>query len=157
MEHVSRGNRMYLKFLIIYFLLFLIWVNPNITWATTYHCETIEKYDFGIVYSKEQIDKWNYSVRVEELANETNVYRCSFSIINDEVTMRNKISIVIAGMVLAGCAGSTIATRADLSNSKAAYKNCLKQTPGKCATEKELYLIDIEAVKAVNSGVLLIE
>lgn len=86
MERVYRGINMNFKLSILYILSFHIWLNPNVTWATTYHCETTEKYDFGIVYSKEQIDKWKYSVRVEELTNETNVYRCSLSIIENGVT-----------------------------------------------------------------------
>lgn len=71
---------------IIFFSFFLVWVNPSITSAITYHCETTKKYDFGIIYSKERIEKWKYSVRVEELENETNIYRCSLSIIDRGIT-----------------------------------------------------------------------
>jgi hypothetical protein len=34
--------------------------------ALTYHCETTEKYDFGRTYTKEELLKFKFSVRLEE-------------------------------------------------------------------------------------------
>jgi len=63
--------------------------------------------------------------------------------------MRNLI-IFIAVLMLVGCAGSPASFGIDLSNSKNAYKNCLKERPGNCNTEKEMYFIDLEAIRALG-------
>jgi len=63
--------------------------------------------------------------------------------------MRNLI-IFTTVLMLVGCAGSPASFGIDLSNSKNVYKNCLKERPGNCNTEKEMYFIDLEAVRAMG-------
>lgn len=54
--------------------------------AVEYHCSVKDKYNFQKVYTKEEIKKWNFTVRIEETGNNAYVYRCSYSIITSKET-----------------------------------------------------------------------
>ena len=54
--------------------------------AVEYSCQVNAKYDFGKVYTKDEIKKWQFGAKIEDLGNEAFISRCSYSSIEGKVT-----------------------------------------------------------------------
>ena len=64
--------------------LIFLFVNPAI--AVEYHCFTTKKYDFEVEYSESQLNKRQFAVKVEELASNIFISRCSVLPFEKELT-----------------------------------------------------------------------
>jgi hypothetical protein len=54
--------------------------------SAEFSCKVTEKYDFGKIYSKAEIDKWKFSAKIEDHGTSAFVSRCSHSNIEGKVT-----------------------------------------------------------------------
>ena len=60
--------------------IFILFITvPAVTQAADYHCEVKKKFDTENVYSQVHIQKYRYSVLVEERGASANLSRCSFA------------------------------------------------------------------------------
>ena len=71
--------------------------------------------------------------------------------------MRNLIIFAVAVLIFSGCSGAMafdeMKASTDLMNSKNVYQTCLKEKPGNCLLEKELYYSDVEAMRVLRANV----
>jgi hypothetical protein len=54
--------------------------------SAEFSCPVTEKYDFGIIYSKAKINKWKFSVQIEDHGTKAFVRRCSLTTNQSKVT-----------------------------------------------------------------------
>lgn len=67
-------------------LLLVLVILPFQVEAVEYSCQVDGKYDFGYVYTRDEIKKWQFSARIEDLGSEVFISRCSYSLIDGKVT-----------------------------------------------------------------------
>lgn len=68
------------------FLFILFLCAPGFAAAAEYDCKVTKKVDSENSYTAHQIEKWHFSVKVEESGGDAFVSRCSFSPSADKVT-----------------------------------------------------------------------
>lgn len=54
--------------------------------AVEYHCRVFRKVSFEIEYSQEELNKWQFTVKLEENDGKAFLSRCSYSVIDGEIT-----------------------------------------------------------------------
>jgi hypothetical protein len=68
------------------FLLLALLILPFRVESAEYSCQVDAKYDFQRIYTKDEIKKWQFGAKIEDLGNEAFISRCSFSSIEGKVT-----------------------------------------------------------------------
>jgi len=72
-----------MKKLIVFFIFFLF---PWQCFAVEYYCPATQKFNSENVYTKEEIDKGKFAVKLEEAQGEAFVSRCSFAHSQNKIT-----------------------------------------------------------------------
>jgi len=67
-------------------LLLVLVILPFQVEAVEYSCQVNAKYDFGKVYTKDEIKKWQFGAKIEDSGNKAFISRCSYSSIDGKVT-----------------------------------------------------------------------
>jgi len=67
-------------------LLLVALCTPGLASGVEYSCRVKKKFDAARTYPPEQIEKWQFSIRIEENAGNTFVSRCSFSASAEKIT-----------------------------------------------------------------------
>lgn len=68
-------------------LAFVFFCAGNPTFAAEYECPVQTKFDLpDLAYSEEQISRWQFSVRINDMGNTATISRCGFSTSAQSVT-----------------------------------------------------------------------
>jgi len=67
-------------------IIVLVVLAPMAAQAVEYHCNVEKKFNSEHTYTQSDIEKFQYSVRIEEIGNSALISRCSFSTSEQTVT-----------------------------------------------------------------------